>query len=333
VIYRGGKLALALLAALSLCLAAPAWAFDAKTVTIKAGFGAGGSYDMAARLVARHIGRFLPGNPTVIVQNVPGGGSMRLTQLMLGAEPTDGSVIAAIAAGMAYAPALDPANAIYDPLDLKWIGSLARGENMCVLVRSAGIDTIDKFVHEKFLLGASGKNSTTYILAALARSALGAQFDIITGFDGVADIELAMHRGEIAGHCVASPGDLDRNDLRAQVHVVAGFGSSDLEGYESVPRLRELTDDPVTREAVELVEAGIDYSLPLVAPAGTPPETLATLRAAFDAMTVDPAFVEDAGRVGDFILRPTSGAILEDIIRTNLAADPAVLEIARNLVK
>lgn len=324
---------MALLSALLLGMPAPALAFDARTVTIKVGFGAGGSYDMASRLVARHIGRFLPGNPGVIVQNVPGGGSMRLTQLMLGAEPADGSVIGFVASSMAYAPLLDPANAAYDPLGLKWIGSLARGENMCVLLRPSGIDTIGKFVNEKFLLGASGKNSTTYILAALARNTLGAKFGIITGFDGVADIELAMHRGEIAGHCVASPGDLDRNDLRARVHTIVGFGSKDLQGYESLPRLRELIDDPMMRKAIELVEAGVDHSLPLVAPVGTPPETVAVLRAAFDAMVVDPAFVEDAGRVSDFILQPASGAVLEDIIRANFASDPATFEAARNLVK
>lgn len=318
---------------LVLGIVAPAWAFDARVVTIKVGYGAGGGYDMAARLVSRHIGRFLPGNPDVIVQNVPGGGSMRLTQLMLGAEPTDGSVIGAIGAGMAYAPSLDPSGASYDPLDLGWLGSLARGENMCIVARSTGVDTVEKFVGEDFLVGASGRSSATYVLAALARNSLNARYRIVTGFDGVADIEFAMQRGEIAGHCVASSGDIEMNQLHDQVHVLVRFGSADIAGYESVERLRNLVQDPQLREAASFVESSVEYDFPFVTPAGTPARTVAVLREAFDAMVVDPDFVEDAGRIGDMVLNPTSGPELERIIREKLASDPKIFEIARDLVK
>jgi tripartite-type tricarboxylate transporter receptor subunit TctC len=311
----------------------PAWAFDAKTVTIKVGYGAGGGYDAAARLVSRHIGRFLPGQPEVIVQNVPGGGSMKLMQLMLGAEPTDGSVIGAVGAGIAYAPTLDPSNANFDPLAVGWIGSLARGEKMCVLSRSAGIDTTDAFVGKEFLLGASGKSSSTYVLAVLARNGLGAHFKIVTGFDGAAEIDLAMQRGEIAGHCVASKGDLEDPNLRDRVDVLLRFGSSTPAGYEAVPKLQDLIRDPALRRAAQVVEASVEYDFPFIVPQGTPNETLALFRAAFDSMVVDPDFVADAAKNKDLVLQPTAGGELETIIRERLAVDAEVLETVRQLVK
>lgn len=322
-----------LLAAILYAVGNPAWAFDSRTLTIKVGYGAGGSYDGAARLVSRHIGRFLPGNPEIVVQNVPGGGSMKLMQLLLGAEPGDGSVIAAVGAGIAYAPTLDPSNASFDPLELGWIGSLGQGENMCVVNRTENLGTVAAFTGADFLLGASGKSSSTYVLAALARNALGAKFRIVTGFDGVADIDLAMQRGEIAGHCVASGGDLQTTDLGERVDVVLRFGSGVITGYEEVPRLQDLIEDPALREAAGIVEASVDYEFPFVLPAGTPKETVDVFRRAFDAMVASPEFVADVGRMRDLVLRPTSGGELETIIEKNIRMDAAVLETARTLVR
>lgn len=322
-----------LLAGILCAFGSPASAFDAGTVAIKVGYGAGGSYDGAARLVSRHIGRFLPGNPEIIVQNFPGGGSMKLMQLLLGAEPTDGSVVGAVGAGIAYLPTLDPSTASFDPLELGWIGSLGQGENMCVVNRAANLGTLAAFTGEDFLMGASGRGSSTYVLAALARNALGARFRIVTGFDGVADIDLAMQRGEIAGHCVASSGDLQTTDLGERVDVVLRFGAGTIAGYENVPRLRDLIGDADLRDAAGVVEASVDYEFPYVLPAGTPEETVEIFRRAFDEMVASPEFIEDAARFHDVVLRPTSGSELETIIEKNTTMDAAVLETARTLVK
>lgn len=322
-----------LLAGILCAMGGPASAFDARTVAIKVGYGAGGSYDGAARLVSRHIGRFLPGNPEIIVQNIPGGGSMKLMQLLLGAEPTDGSVIGAVGASIAYVPTLDPATASFDPLELGWIGSLGQGENMCVVNRAANLGTAAAFTGEDFLIGASGKSSLSYVLAALARNALGAKFRIVTGFDGVADIDLAMQRGEIAGHCVASSGDLRTTDLGERVDVLLRFGSAAIAGYEAVPRLRDLIGDAALRDAAGVVEASAEYDFPYVLPAGTPEETVEVFRRAFDAMVASPEFIADAARISDIVLRPTSGDELEAIIEKNTGMDAAVLETARTLVR
>lgn len=305
----------------------------ADLVTIQVGYGAGGSYDMAARLVGRHLGRFLAGSPEVVVQNVPGGGSLKLAQLLLGAVPADGSVIGAIGPGTALAAKLDPQNVQFDPQKLHWLGSLGAVESFCAISKASGIATIEEFSTKEFHIGASGKSSTTYLFAALAKNALGAKFDIVTGFDGVAEIELAMERGEIAGHCTFDRNDLAKTGMRDAMNVIVRFGRADVGEYQSVPRVTEMVSDPAKKQAAEMVEALRDYDFPFVAPAGTPDDVVTVLRDAFDAMMKDPAFVAEVEKLGDFKLQPTSGKELERMLAERLSADPAVFETMRQLVQ
>lgn len=309
-----------------------AFAFEADTVTIKVGFGAGGGYDAAARLVGQHIGRFLPGDPNTVVQNVTGGGSMRLTQMMLGSEPPDGSVIATVSSSMAFAPVLEPETADFDPHALQWIGALAMDPSFCVVMKDSGIDTMEAFLSEDFLVGASGRSSLTYLLAAIVKNGLGAEFGIVTGFEGGPDIVLAMQRGEIAGRCGISPFNILESNLEASVAVLGRFGSAVPEDYADLPRFSALIEDPVVRRAAEVIEVSRDTHLPFLAPAGTPPEILAALREAFAAMAADPEFLADAERRG-LEIHFTSGEDMEAMLDQLLASDPAVFDAARDLVR
>lgn len=305
----------------------------ADMVTIQVGYGAGGSYDMAARLVGRHLGRFLPGTPEIIVQNVPGGGSLKLAQLLLGAVPADGSVIGAIGPGTTLAAKLDPENVQFEPQELRWLGSLGTVESFCAVSRTTGIETLEDFTSKEFHIGASGKSSTTYLFAALAKNALGARFDIVTGFDGVAAIELAMERGEIAGHCTFDRNDIARRGLGDTINMILRFGRGDGGEYKSVPRVTEMVEDPARKQAADMVESLRDYDFPFVAPSGTPDDVVASLRTAFDAMTKDPEFIAEVEKHGEFRLRPTSGAELERMLAERLSADPAIFETMRQLVR
>lgn len=329
--YLSRTLCAALAVAMSLGGAVAARAAD--VLTIQVGYGAGGSYDMAARLVGRHLGRFLPNKAEVIVQNVPGGGSLKLAQLMLGAVPTDGSVIGAIGPGTTLAEKLDPANVQFDPRKLRWLGSLGAVESFCAVSKASGIATIEDFTGKEFHIGASGKSSTTYLFAALAKNALGAKFDIVTGFDGVAAIELAMERGEVAGHCTFDRNDLAKTGMRDAMNVIVRFGRADVGELQSVPRVTEMVTDPAKRQAAEMVESLRDYDFPFVAPAGTPGEVVAALRSAFDAMVKDPAFIAEVEEHDEFKLQPTSGAELERMLGERLAADPAFFDTVRAMVQ
>lgn len=309
-----------------------ALAFEADLITIKVGFGAGGGYDVSARLVSRYLGRYLPGDPDIIVQNVTGGGSMRLTQMMVGSEPADGSVIATISSSMALAPRLEPETADFDPLALQWIGALASDASFCVTMKQTGIDTMEAFLNEEFLVGSSGKSSLTYLLAAVVKNGLGARFNIVTGFEGGPDILLAMQRGEIAARCGISLFNIEESSLGEGLEVIGRFGSAVPVDYAALPRFSSLIEDPIKRQAAEMIEVTRDVHFPFLAPAGTPPGLLAELREAFAAMAADPEFRAEAERLGLEIYF-TSGADMEAVFARQLASEPAVFEAARALAQ
>lgn len=330
------KTALRLLVALLFALPAgsQALASGPESITIKVGFGAGAGYDASARAVSRHLGRFLPGEPGITVQNLPGGGSMRLTRLLLGGEPTDGSVIGVIAPTMAVAPKLDPDNADYDPLALRWIGALARGVSFfCVTSKASGIETMDEFLSGEFAIGASGRSSLTYVLAAAARNGLGAKFNIVTGFEGNADIWLAIQRGEIAGNCAFSPISLGARDMARELNFIGHFGEAEIAGIPDTPRLTTLIEDPLKRQAAELIETALAFHYPFVAPAGIDQEALSALRDAFAEMVLDPAFIADVAGIGDLTVDFVPGAEMEAVFLKQLSADQAVFDAARELMK
>ncbi|MEO5755326.1 MAG: hypothetical protein ABIQ51_00570 [Mesorhizobium sp.] len=302
-----------------------------KTVTIKVGYGAGGNYDLSSRLVARHLGRFLPGNPDVIVQNVPGGGSLKLTKMMLGSEPADGSVIGSVSEAMPFAPVLDPANADFDPLSMQWIGALSAEPSLCVTTKSSGIDTMEKFLRSDILLGASGKSSLTYIFAAVIKNGLQAKFGIVTGFEGSAEITVASQRGEIAGLCALAYYNVA--DKLNDFNIIGTFGPSTIPEAPTLPKFSEQIKDPLTRQAAQLIESSREFHLPLIAPPGTPKETLEALRKAYADMGKDPDFLADAAKLGGLTIKITTGEEIAALVADKLKADPAVFDAARNLVK
>jgi tripartite-type tricarboxylate transporter receptor subunit TctC len=312
---------------------AGASAFDIETITLKVGYGPGGTYDLSSRLVARHLGQFLPGEPDIVVQNEPGGGSLKLTKLMLGSEPTDGSVIASIGPAMAFAPILDPENADYDASAILWLGSLSNEPAFCLTTKASGIDTMEKFLGTEFHIGASGKNSATYQQAAIPLQGLNAKFDIVTGFDGVAEIELAMERNEIAGHCSGSVTDLKRRGLIDSVNIIGRLGSGTAAGFEDVPSFSSMITDPTLRKGAELLEAVRDVNYPLMVPGGAPQEIVDALREAYATMIADPAFIADVKGIGEFQYAPTPGARMAEIVANHLKADASVLEAVRALVE
>lgn len=315
--------------AFAMCLQAQAVEFT--TVTIKVGYGAGGNYDLSSRLVARHLGRFLPGKPSVVVQNVPGGGSLKLTKMMLASEPADGTVIGSVSEAMPFAPVLDPANADFDPLSMQWIGALTKEPSICITTKSSGIDTMEKFLQSDFLLGASGKSSLTYILAAVVRNGLNARFKIVTGFDGSAEIMVASQRGEVAGVCALVYHNVA--DKPGEFNVIGRFGPGTIPEAPTLPKFSDQIKDPVIRQAAVLIESSRNFHLPLIVPPETPRETLEILRKAYADMGKDPEFLADAARQDGLNIDITTGEEITKLVADQLKAGPAVLEAARNLAK
>ncbi len=308
-----------------------AGAGHAESVTIKVGYSAGGAYDTYARLVARHLPHHMDGKPDVIVQNVPGAGSMKLARMLLASEPADGSVIGMFNASIATAPILDANAGDLDVEGFRWIGSLARQPSLCVVSKNSGIATIEDFAAREMFLGSTGKASQTYLFAAAAKDVLGAEYTIVTGFDGGADVSAAMLRGEIQRRCGTSLAAYQSNmdpDLFIPIVQIA----LDIpEATADIPSLLDLIEDETDQRALRILASSLDMDRPLALPKGTPDDILDTYRAAFSSLVADPAFLAEAAELG-LVIDPGTGAEVEALVSEVLASPDPIKNRARDMV-
>ncbi len=315
-----------------LCVTLPAFVAAAQTLTINVGYGPGGGYDDAARLLADHIGPYLPGAPNVVVENVPGAGSLKLAKMFMQSPATDGAEIATVSSSLSLMPIFDPQNTDFDPRKVHYLVSMTNASSYCYTLKSSGIATLDAFLTKQFKVGATGKDSTSYIYPAAIKRALGAHYDIVTGFQGSAEVDLAMERGDIQARCGVGISALFQGDDMNRYNVIFELSTSPRGQIKGVPFVLDQPMDPATHDALKLVMSSGSVHYPFIAAPGTSDARLAELRQAFEALKTDQAFIDDAHARG-FPLIMTSGIEVESLIDGFLASDPAVMERARALVQ
>lgn len=310
-----------------------ALAFDVKQIELRIGYSAGGGYDRFGRLVARHLGRFLPGNPEIIPQNMPGGGSLKLTKLVAESNVTDGSLIAMANPSMATISIMRPDRASFDPSDLTWIGSLTKTSSLCVTSKSSGIRTLEDFASKSFVAGATGKSSATYQFAALAKNMMGSNFKIVTGYPGGNDILLAMDRGEVQARCGFSWSSLRKSAIKGQLNMVGQMAIEAPAELRQVPLfLEKLDDDDRKLAAAKFILEPLSFSYPLFAPPGLDDSTRSQLREAYSNMTKDTEFVAEAKKLGLDVI-PTNGETLQEKIGSLNAVDLNLVKLASEMIK
>ena len=173
--------------------------YAGKTIEIYVGFGTGGAYDIYARLLARHLGRFIPGNPVIVTRNMEGAGSLRLANWLYQVAPRDGTVLGAVSCGIPFDPLFGNADAQFKATSFTWTGSTNNEVSTCVLLASTGVETIDQVMGRELVVGASAPSADTYMFPMVLNRMAGTRFKVITGYRGGNDIDLAMERGEVAG--------------------------------------------------------------------------------------------------------------------------------------
>lgn len=304
----------------------------AETLTIRVGYGPGGSYDEAARLLADHIGKHLPGTTETVVENVPGAGSLKLAKMVMASPETDGSQIATVSSALALLPVFNPDSTDFDPRKVHYLISMTNSASYCITPKASGIDSLDAFLTQDFKVGATGKDSTTYTYPAAIKNALGAKYDVVTGFESASEVDLAMERGEIGARCGIGLTTLSKGDMMDRFNVIVELSPTPKNEIAGVPFLLDRAPDEATRTALQLVVSSGTVHLPFIAPPATSDAALATLRTAFDALAADADFKAAAAAQG-FELITTSGAEVEALIDGFLATDPAVQEQARALVQ
>ncbi|MFL5038674.1 MAG: Bug family tripartite tricarboxylate transporter substrate binding protein [Xanthobacteraceae bacterium] len=297
--------------------------YRGKTLRIVVGVAVGSGYDINARLLARHLGAHVPGNPTVIVQNQPGAGSLTMTNQLYAAGPFDGTAIGASFNGMPTTPLLQPAGARFDPVKFNWIGSTNRETQVTYLWHTAPAQSLADLERTEVIVGAQAPGSTQYDFPLLANHVFGLKFKIITGYESTPKIHLAMERGEIHGNGATNWSTLkalNSNWLEEKkVRVVAQWALKGHPELTGVPLILDSAKTDADRAALRLVIARLEYGRPFFMPPQVPPERVAAVRRAFDAAVKDPAYLADAEKL-KIDVDPLSGEevanLVEQVSRT-----------------
>ncbi len=334
---RGTGLLLSMLVTLWLAPAVPRGAaaqsveqfYRGRTVTMLVGTAPGGINDISTRLVARHLGRFVPGNPSFVVQNNPGAGGLVTANRLFVNSERDGSVLAKLERAVPQLAIQGHPNAQFDPMRFTWLGSLSSyaDDAYLMLVNAQhGARSIASLrpPASALTLGADNAASSNLIFAVIAKEVLGLNINIVRGYTGAAPLFLAMQRGELDGQMVGlSSVRTGQRDLwsRKAFRPLMAFGRTTRHPeFPDMPIGRELTRDPGALALIDFAEIPFFLALPFAAPPEIPEERAKALQAAFMAMCRDPAFVEEAEKLG-IDMSPIDGdAILRLLART--AATP-----------
>jgi tripartite-type tricarboxylate transporter receptor subunit TctC len=330
---RATVLALALCGALSQPAPAQDSYFKGKTINIVVGYSAGGGYDQYARLVARHLGRFLPGNPIVIVQNMPGAASMISVRHLDINAAKDGTVISMFDPGLILESFAAGSSAKTSFKDYRWIGALFRDIRVCYASVQSGVRTWDDMMKRKeFLIGTTAKGSNAYVNGAILRKVFRAPVRQIPGYPGSNEQRLALERGELEGNCAswsALPQDWIVN---RRINALVRFSSKrPADMPEDVPYVLDLAKTQEQRDLVIVLDAPGELGRPLIVSKDVPSGRVTTLRTALEAMLKDASFLGEANKQ-NLPLDPVSGEEAETMIRQIYAAPPELAKKVKDVL-
>ena len=303
-----------------------------KTLTITVGFPPGGGFDANARLLARYLGRYIPGTPAIIVVNAPGAGSLTSVLRLDVNEPTDGTIIDIFNFGLINAALLRPAETKLDFRDYAWIGSISEDVTTCYLWRDNGPKTIAQMkAAGHFLFGAAGSGTSDDINTKILRRVFGVDLAEVFGYNGSADIRLAVERGEVDGDCgtwSSIPQDWLPNP---KFHPLLRTGRNPPDGMPpDVPYVLDIAPDDAARKLIRFLVADGDLGRPFIASHAVPADRIRILRAAFAAAVKDKDFIAEAKSLR-LPVSPRTGEEAEQIIE-NLYATPAdIVDAARKI--
>ena len=307
--------------------------YRGKTVNVLIGVGVGGEYDLQARLVARHLGKHIPGNPTVVPQNMTGAGGIKMANYLFAQAARDGTSIGMLGNNFAATQAVGGQGVQFDVARFRWLGTIAPVVETLAVWHAAGIKTIDDARKKEIVAGASGKGAITFIYPSMMNEFLGTRFKIVTGYAGGNEINLAMERGEVeARNNTWSSWKATKaawlKDKKIAVIAQAGPRAADLD----VPSVEGLARTPDDRKLIELVVSGTRLGRPMATTPDVPEERLAALRAAYRATMADPAFRAEAESL-NFEVAPVYGEDLQRIVGEVMSTPKALAARAKHLLE
>ncbi len=305
-------------------------AFAGKTITIYVGYTAGGSYDLYGRLISRHLGAHLPGRPSVVVQNMPGAGSLKAANYLYEVAPRDGTALGVVVESTALEQALSNPAAQYDAAKFTYVGRVATSNNIFMMWHTAKVQSLDDARHLPALLAGTGPGSIAETVPKLTNAFLGTKFKLISGYPASTEAMLAMERGEVDGSSSswAAVKVAKQDWLREKkIKIILQTTPERIPELPDTPCLGEIGNTPQDKQVFALYASGSAIGRALIAPPAIAAERVAALRAAFDAMVRDPDFVADVRKI-DVELDPLPGAAVAQLVEKALNVPPAVRERA-----
>jgi tripartite-type tricarboxylate transporter receptor subunit TctC len=307
--------------------------YRGKTISVFIGVGPGGEYDTIARLVARYIGRYIPGHPALVAQNMIGASGLKLMNYLATIAPEDGTAIGMIQEGLPSFQVAGMPGVQYDVAKFNWLGAIAPIDETIAVWHTAGVTTIEGARQKEIVTGATARGSITYTFPTLLNELFGTRFKLVTGYTSGPQINLAMERGEVEARDntwsswkVTESGWLREHKI--SILVQSGPRAPDLDA----PLVSDLTKNPDDRGLIDLVLSGCALGRPLTITPGVPAERVAALRTAFDETMKDPEFLAEAKSM-NFEVDPIRGVDMQKTVGQILAAPSSVAVRARHLLE
>ena len=305
--------------------------YRGKQIQLMVFTGAGATYDAYTRLLARHMGRHIPGNPNIVVQNLVGAGGLKLVDFLNRIAPRDGLTFGMISRGNAFDPMLGKKEIEFDPLKLTWIGSMNREVAVALSWHTSPVKTFADLQKTELLVPGTGAGADSEIIPRAYNQLAGTKFKIISGYRDTADATIQVEAGELQGIAYWSWSAM--SSLRPdwikdrKVNLLFHTGSREWNAAPNVPRILDLVKNEDDRKALEFLLAREIIGRPVVAPPGLPPERTAILRKAFEDTLKDPEFLADAAR-GNFEINLVKADEVERLLKDSAALPASVIERA-----
>jgi tripartite-type tricarboxylate transporter receptor subunit TctC len=298
--------------------------YRGKTVTLTVGYSAGGGYDTYARILAHHMGRHIPGQPTIVVQNAPGAGSMRAANTIYNVAPKDGTAFGMFGRGIALEPLIGTSPAQFEATKFLWLGSGTEEAAVVVIRAEKGIKTWADMLTKPFTVGGEGTGSDPDVYALMLKNVFGVKLRLICVYPGTTEMALAVERGEVDGRASWSWSSLKslKPDWIAQkkINIPVQLNLHKSPDLPDVPLIGDFAKSERERQILKLVLSRQTMGRPFMAPPGLPTDRAAALRTAFDQTMKDPAFIAEARARGQEV-NPVSGQEIEALL-TELYATP-----------
>ena len=309
--------------------------YRGRSVTLFIGYSAGGGYDAYGRVLARHLGKHIPGGPSVVVQNMPGAGSLRCANFLYNLAPRDGTAIGHFSRGLAMEPLIGTSPTQFDARRFGWLGSGTDEVSIFVTWHSSAVKSWDDALIKPFTVAGEGSGSDPDVFSAVLKNAFGARLKLVSGYPGSAEVALAIERGEVDGRVGWSWSSLKllKPDWVAgqRVNFIVQLALNKSQELAQAPLILDFADTERKRQILRLVLSRQPMARPFAAPPGLPQDRLRALRQAFDATMADPEFLAEAKHRG-LEVNPVSGSEIDRLVDELYSTPPDIVAETRRMI-